>query len=53
MVAQGIEPYYAAACGVYLHGAAGDAAAARLSQHAMLPSDLIGELGHLFLKFEK
>lgn len=53
LVAQGIEPYYAAACGVYLHGAAGDAAAARLSQHAMLPSDLIGELGHLFLKFEK
>ena len=34
-------------------GAAGDAAAARLSQHAMLPTDLIDELGGLFLKLEK
>ena len=53
LAAQGIDPYYAAACGVYLHGAAGDAAAARLSQHGMLPTDLTEELGRLFLKFEK
>ena len=52
LAAQGLSPFEAAACGVWLHGAAGDAAAARLSQHSMLPSDLIGELGGLFLKFE-
>lgn len=53
LAAQGMDPYYAAACGVYLHGAAGDRAAARLSQHSMLPGDLIEELGDLFLQFEK
>ncbi len=53
LAAQGLTPFEAAACGVWLHGAAGDAAAARLSQHSMLPSDLVGELGGLFLKFEK
>lgn len=52
LAAQGMDAYEAAMCGVYLHGAAGDAAAARLSQHAMLPSDMIEELGHLFLKLE-
>ncbi len=53
LAAQGMEPYQAAMCGVYIHGAAGDAAAARLSQHSMLPSDLVEELGGLFLNFEK
>ena len=52
-IAQGMDPYYAAICGVYLHGKAGDRAAARLSQHSMLPSDMIEELGGLFLNFEK
>ncbi len=52
LAAQGMAPYFAAMCGVYLHGAAGDRAAARLSQHAMLPSDLLEELGALFLQFE-
>ena len=53
LAAQGLAPLEAAACGVWLHGAAGDAAAARRSQHSMLPSDLVEELGGLFLKFEK
>ena len=53
LAAQGMDPYHAAVCGVYLHGAAGDRAAARLSQHSMLPTDLIEELGDLFLQFEK
>ncbi len=52
LAAQGMDAYDAAVCGVYLHGAAGDAAAQRLSQHAMLPSDMINELCHLFLKLE-
>ncbi len=51
-LAQGMEPFHAAMCGVHLHGLAGDRAAARLSQHAMLPSDLIDELGGLFLRLE-
>lgn len=53
LVAQGLSPADAACCGVYLHGAAGDRAAARLSQHAMLPSDIIDELGGLFLQLEQ
>lgn len=53
LVAQGLSPEDAARCGVYLHGAAGDRAAARLSQHAMLPSDMIDELGGLFLQLEQ
>lgn len=52
-MAQGMEPYHAAMCGVYLHGLAGDHAAARLSQHAMLPTDMLDELGALFLDLEK
>ena len=51
-IAQGMEPYRAAMCGVHLHGLAGDAAAHRISQHAMLPSDLLEELGGLFLRLE-
>lgn len=52
LIAQGMPVKDAAACGVYLHGAAGEAAAAKYSQHAMLPRDLLGELGTLFLRFE-
>ncbi len=52
-LAQGMEPWAAAMCGVFLHGAAGDRAAARLSQHAMLPRDILDELGGLFLDLEK
>lgn len=51
-LAQGMEPMQAAMCGVHLHGLAGDKAAARLSQHAMLPTDMIDELGGLFLILE-
>ena len=53
LVAQGLPPYAAAVCGTYLHGAAGDRAAQRRSQRGMLPSDLIEELGSLFLQFER
>ncbi len=52
-LAQGMPARQAALCGVFLHGAAGDRAAQRLSQHAMLPTDLINELGALFFKLEK
>lgn len=48
--AQGIAPYDAAVGAVYLHGLAGDRCAARKSQSAMLPTDLIGMLPELFQK---
>lgn len=51
-IAQGMKPRDAAVCGVYLHGLAGDKAAERLSQHFMLPSDIIDELSGLFLILE-
>ena len=50
---QGFTPAMAAACAVYLHGKAGDRAAARLSQHAMLPSDLLRDLCGVFLELER
>ncbi|MBQ9860993.1 MAG: NAD(P)H-hydrate dehydratase [Clostridia bacterium] len=53
LLAQGLSLFDAARCGVYLHGAAGDLAAARLSQHAMLPTDILDELGTLFSQLEK
>ncbi len=51
--AQGLKPLDAVICGVHLHGLAGDRAATRLSQHFMLPSDIIDELSGLFLILEK
>lgn len=51
--AQGMTPAQAAICGVYLHGLAGDRAAARLSQQALLASDLIDALPELFLQLEQ
>ncbi len=52
LIAQGMQPIDAANSGVFLHGKAGDAAAKRLSQHSMLPSDMLDELGGLFLELE-
>jgi len=49
LLGQGIAPLEAAACGVWIHGAAGDRCAQRLGQYAMLPSDLLTEVHH-FLK---
>lgn len=47
LLGQGIEPLQAAACAVWLHGAAGDLAAEKLGQYAMLPSDLLAQLPRL------
>ena len=46
--AQKIDPEKAAQCGVYLHGLAGDCAAAEFSRRAMLPSDIIRQLPLVF-----
>ena len=45
----GFTPGQAAGFGVYLHGLAGDLAAANKSQYAMLPTDLIETLPEAFL----
>ena len=38
----------AAACGVWLHGAAADRAAKLYGEYGMLPHDILPQLGHLF-----
>lgn len=48
LLAQGYSPAEAAKLGVYLHGAAGDAAAIRKTTHAMIASDLIEYLPAAF-----
>ncbi len=50
LAAQGLSPLDAALCGVWLHGASADRCAARLSMQAMLPSDILTDLGQLFLE---
>lgn len=47
-VAQGAEPFNAAASAVYLHGLAGDRCAASFSQTAMLPTEIVGMLPEIF-----
>ena len=49
LLAQGYSPGDAALFGVYMHGWAGDFAAKKYSQEAMLPSDLIESLSDVFL----
>lgn len=53
LLAQGYAPLDAAQLGVYLHGWAGDFAARRYSQEAMLPSHLVGCLADVFLALAK
>lgn len=47
LLGQGISPLEAAACGAWLHGAAGDICAQELGQYGMLPSDMIHVLPRL------
>ena len=47
IVGQGVQPLTAAACGAWLHGAAGDLCAAELGQYAMLPTDMLEVLPRL------
>lgn len=51
--AQGVEPWRAAVSGAYLHGLVGDRCAAKYSERAMLPTDLLEELPALFLELEE
>ena len=47
LMGQGIAPLEAAACGAWLHGAAGDLCAMELGQYAMLPTDMLNALPRL------
>lgn len=53
LLAQGLEPLWAAVCAVWLHGAAADDCAARLSQQSMLPHDIFFDLCRLLAKNER
>mgnify|MGYP000753673536 CR=1 FL=1 len=48
LLACGLPAFEAAACAVYLHGAAADRAAALHGETGMLPHDLLDALGNLF-----
>ena len=47
LLGQKLEPLAAAACSVWLHGAAGDICARELGQYGMLPSDMLNVLPRL------
>ena len=47
LLAQGMEPYEAAVCGVYLHARAGEAAAGRAGEGGLTASDIIDGLALL------
>ena len=47
LIGQGLTSLTGAACGAWLHGAAGDLCAKALGQYAMLPTDMLEVLGRL------
>jgi NAD(P)H-hydrate epimerase len=51
LVCQGLRPLEAARLAVYLHGLAGDLAADKLGQQALIASDLVDFLGPAFMKY--
>jgi NAD(P)H-hydrate epimerase len=51
LLAQGMTPRAAAACGAFLHGMAADRTAERLSQTAMLPRDVLDDLAGIFAEY--
>lgn len=53
LLAQSYTPEEAALLGVYLHGLAGDIAAEKLSEEALIASDIIDNIGNAFLELKK
>jgi len=47
LLGQGVEPLLAAACGAWLHGAAGDICEQEIGQYGMLPTDMLQVLPRL------
>jgi ADP-dependent NAD(P)H-hydrate dehydratase / NAD(P)H-hydrate epimerase len=52
LLAQGYPPSEAALLGAFVHGLAGDLAAADFGQQSLIATDIIDYLGKAFLKFE-
>lgn len=52
LLAQGMASFDAALVGVYLHGRAGDIAAKKRSEFALIAGDIIDSLGEAFLKIQ-
>lgn len=52
LLAQGLSPADAALTGTFLHGLAGDIAAARSGQQSLIASDLVENLGNAFKTLE-
>jgi NAD(P)H-hydrate epimerase len=52
LLAQNYSPEEAAMIGVYLHGMAGDLAATKFGQEALIAGDIINQIGAAFLQFE-
>ncbi|MDB5224101.1 MAG: YjeF-related protein [Chitinophagaceae bacterium] len=53
LLAQGYSSLETCLLGVYLHGLAGDIAAGKLSQHALIAGDIIDNLGNAFKQVNK
>ena len=47
LLGQGLPPLEAAACGAWLHGAAGDLCAEEIGQYGMLPTDMLTRIPRL------
>jgi NAD(P)H-hydrate epimerase len=52
LIAQGLSEFDAAVLGAYVHGRAGDLAAVRLSQTALIATDILDHLPAAFLELE-
>ena len=52
-IAQGFNLTDAACCGVFIHGLAGDRCAAKLSQYAMQPTDMLLEVPQIFCEISR
>ena len=51
-LAQGLKPSDASILGVYLHGLAGDIAAAEKGKHSLIATDIIGKIPETFLRLK-
>ena len=52
-LAQGLKAFWAAVCGAYIHGMAGDLGREQLSARALLPTDMIEILPQISKKLER
>ncbi|MCT4595825.1 MAG: NAD(P)H-hydrate dehydratase [Anaeromicrobium sp.] len=48
LIGQGLSPFEAAVCGVYIHGRAGDFAAQKVSEYGLNATDIVNEIGSVF-----